>query len=74
VQLDVRQALGVTAIEAFGQPQDRGERSDGLPALPRHAAVLIVTPLRRGAPMVARNERNRVDFLGFEAAQIAILD
>jgi len=74
VQLDARQALRVAAIEAFGQPQDRGERPDGLPALPRQTSVLLVTVLRRRAPMVPRDQRDRVDFLRLEAAQVAVLD
>jgi hypothetical protein len=64
----------VAAIETFGQPQDRGERPDRLPALPRQTGELLVTLLRRGRPMVTRDQRDRVDFIGLEAAEIAVLD
>jgi len=74
VQLDARQALGVAAVEAFGQPQDRGERADGPPAFSRQMGVLFVTVLRRGRPVVTRDQRDRVDFIGLEAAEIAVLD
>jgi hypothetical protein len=64
----------VAAIEAFGDPQDRRQRSDDTSTLARQAAVAFVVPLRRGLAMVARNQRDRLYLLRVEAAQIPILD
>jgi hypothetical protein len=74
VQLDAGQALRVTAIEIFSEPQDGGERTDRPPALAREVGVLIVLALRRGASMVPGDQRYGVDLLGLEAAEVAVLD
>jgi len=47
VQLDSGQALRVAAVEAFGQPQNRGERLDDATPLARQLAVVFVITLRR---------------------------
>jgi len=74
VQLDARETLGVAAIEAFRQPEDRGERPHRLAALSRKVHVLFVAVFGRRAAVVPCDERNRVDLLGLEPAQIAVFD
>ena len=40
----------------------------------RQIAVAVVPPLRRRAAVIARDERDRLDLVGLESAQIAVLD
>jgi hypothetical protein len=60
--------LRVAAVEAFGQPQDGGEGTDGFPALFAEIAVDIVAALGRRLPVIARDEADDVDFFRLEAA------
>ena len=74
VQLDARQALGVAAVEAFGEPQNGGQPPDRATAFSREIGVTLVAGSGSGPPMVPRDERHHVDFFGLESAQIAVLD
>jgi len=58
----------MAAVKALAQTQDRGQRSDDTPTFARKAAVPFVTPLRRRLPMIARDQRDRFDLVGVEAA------
>jgi hypothetical protein len=74
VQLDAGQALRVTAVEIFGQPQNRGERANRPPALARQVRIVVVAAFRRRAPMVPSDKGDRIDFLGLKPAKVAVLD
>jgi hypothetical protein len=74
VQLDVREALSVAAVQTLGQPQNGRKRSHDASPFARQLAVFLVTDLRRRAAMVPGYERNCIDFLRFEPPQIPILD
>src|SRR6266705_1793645 len=73
-QIDRRNRLGVAAVEAFGEPQDRGKRADSRAQLAPHFAESFVAALGRRVAVVPRHERDRLDLLGLEATQVAILD
>ena len=74
VQLEPRDGLRMAAVEALGEPQDRGQRADRPARAAPHVSEPVVTPLGRRLAVVARHERDRFDLVGFEAAQVAVLD
>jgi hypothetical protein len=74
VQLDAADGLRMAAVQALGEPQDRGQRADHAPAAAGKAAQRSVLFLGRGLAVVARYERDRFDFVGLEAAQVAVAD
>jgi len=73
VQLEPRDRLRVTAVEALRQPQDRGKRADGAPAPPLQIGEAIVLPLRRGLTMIPRDEGDGLDLVRLETPEIAVL-
>ena len=64
----------MAAIEPLGETDHRRERLDGLAQRSLQVAVALVGLLRRGLPMIARDERHDLDLLRREAAQVAVLD
>ncbi len=74
VKFEIRDRLRVAAIEAFGQTQDRGERADHASIAPAEMTELFVLALRRRLAVIPRDERDDVDLVRLEAAQIAVLD
>ena len=66
--------LGVAAVEAFGEPHHRREPLDRLAQRSLQLAVPVVRFLRRRLPVVARDERDDLDLLRVESAQVAVLD
>src|SRR3954465_16085951 len=74
VKLEPGDGLGVAAIEALGQPQDRRERAHGAPRAAPQIGEAVVLTLRRRLAMIARDQRNRFDLVGLEAAQVAVGD
>jgi hypothetical protein len=72
VQLDARDGLGVTAIEALGQTQDRRERPDDPPARLGQLCEAGPPALGRGLPVIAGDERDDLDLYRVETAQIAV--
>jgi len=66
--------LLVAAIESFGEAENRSERADRPAATAAEIAEQLVPLLGRRLTMVARDERDRVHFLGIEAAQVAVPD
>jgi hypothetical protein len=72
VKVEPRDGLRVAAVEAFGEAQNRGQGADGAARPPAHVAESIVAALRRRLPVIARDERDGLDFVGLEAAQIAV--
>ena len=74
VQGEPRNRLGVAAVEALREPENRGQRADRAPPLAPHVGVFLVLLGRRCAAMIARDERDRLDFAGIESAQVAVLD
>jgi hypothetical protein len=74
VELQAGDGLRVAAIQTLREPQNRGKRTHRAPrpaGQPREAVVLA---LRRRLTMIARDERDCFDFVGLEAAQVAVLD
>src|SRR5262249_53157345 len=51
VELEPRDRLRVAAVEALGEPQDRGQRAHGAAQAPRQLAEAGVLPLRRRLTM-----------------------
>ena len=74
VELEGRDGLRMAAIEAFRETQNRGQRAHRPPHAAPQAVEALVPPLWRLLTMVARYERNRLDFVGLESAEIAVLD
>ncbi len=73
VELEARDRLRVTAVEALRQPQNGRQRAHRAPGAAPQLTEAVVTPLRRRLAMVARNQRNRLDFVRLEAAKVAVL-
>lgn len=67
-------ALRVAAIEALREPQHGRQRLDDPLLRSREVGVSIVALFRCGASMIPGDERDDVDFLRLEAAQIAVPD
>jgi len=74
VHFDAGDRLCVAAVERFGQPEDRGQRADGLAFLRAQPAEIAVRLLRRRLAVIPRHERDDLGFRRFETAQIAVLD
>jgi hypothetical protein len=74
VHLEAGNRLRVAAIEAFGQAEDAGEGPDRPAALASEVPVVLVAPFRCGLAMIPRDEADDFDLLGFEAAQVAVLN
>ena len=73
VNLEARDALRVAAIEAFRETQNGRQRADGPARAARQVFEALVAALRRPQPVVARDERDRLDLLGLESAEVAVL-
>jgi len=74
VELERADALRVAAIEAFGQPENRGERAHRATLLALQIAEAVVAALRRRLAVIARDQRNHLDLVGLEPTQIAVPD
>ena len=68
VKIDTGHRLRMAAVEALRHPQDRRQGPDDTPAFPWKAAVAFVAPFRRRLPMIPRNQCDRFDLVGIEAA------
>ena len=64
----------MTAIEAFCKPQNRCERADDFAPLWRQLLVPRVTPLGRLASMVTGEQRDCLNLIRLEPAQIPVPD
>ena len=73
VDLEAGDALCVAAVEALRQPQNGRQRADGAARAARQLLEALVAALRRPLPMVAGDQRDRLDLLGLEPAQVAVL-
>jgi hypothetical protein len=73
VKLQAGDRLCVTAIEALRQAQYRGERTHRGPRAPPQLAEAVVPSLRRPETMIAGDQRDRLDLVGFESAEVAVL-
>jgi hypothetical protein len=74
MELDAGDGLGVAAIEILGDAQDSGQPSDHLAPLPSELTKIRLSARRWRAPVVPRDERDRFDLVGLEAAEIAVFD
>ena len=73
VNLQARHGLGVAAVEAFRQPEHRGEDPNRPAALALEVSELLVALLGRRLSMISRDEADDFDFLRLESAEIAVL-
>ena len=64
----------MTAIQAFGKAEDRRKRSNGRTTAPTELGEAGMTPLWGGLAVIARDERDRFDFVRLESAKVAVLD
>src|SRR5437867_2314588 len=74
VKVERGDGLRVTAIEALGQTENRRQRPDRAPALARQLVEARMPPFGSRTSMIPRQERDCLDLVGLEAAQIAVLD
>jgi hypothetical protein len=74
VQFQAGDRLAVTAIEALREPQNRRQRPHHTAGPPTQFPESVVFPLGGCLTMIPCHERDNIDFLRFEAAQIAVLD
>ena len=74
MELEPGNCLLVAAVEAFGQTKDRGERANRAPAPAAEVAESALMPIRRRLTMIPGDERDRLDFVRLESAQVAVLD
>ena len=72
VEREAADRLRVAPIQILGQPQDRGERADDAPLFASELAEARVLALGRRLPVIPRDERDDVDLLRLEPAQIAV--
>ena len=72
--VEPRNDLRVASVQPFGEPQNRREQAHRTAQPGRQARVLRVRFLRRASTMVPRHERDDLDLLRLEAAQVAVLD
>ena len=74
VQIETRNRLAVAAIEALCQADDRREDAHGTPRLARQIPEALVASLRRRAAVIPGDERDGLDLVGLEPAQVAVAD
>jgi hypothetical protein len=74
VQRESRDDLSVAAIQAFRETKDRRERAYRGAIAPPKIPEAVVRPFRRGLAVIPGDERNLVDLVRLEAAEVAILD
>jgi hypothetical protein len=74
VEFETADRLGVAAIEALGEAEDGCQRPHGAPRAPPEIGEAIMFSLRRALTVIAGDQRDRLDFIRLEAAQIAVLD
>src|SRR3954471_12186372 len=63
VELEAGDRLRVAAVEALREPEDRGERSHLAPRAPAQIDEAVVLALGRRQAMIARDQRDRFDFV-----------
>ncbi len=73
-QLETRDHLRVTAIQALRQAQDCGEEADSASDIRWKVGILLMRLFRRPPAVVPRHERHHLDLLRLEPAEITILD
>jgi hypothetical protein len=74
VKLETGDGLRVAAIQAFRQPQQRGERTDDAARAARQFRESFMAPLGSRLAMIAGHQRDRFDLLRLESAEIAVFD
>ena len=73
VELEPSHGLRVAAVQTLRETEDGRERSHGAPLTAGQVTEPFVPPLRGALAMVARHERNRLDFVRLEAPEVAVL-
>jgi hypothetical protein len=73
VELEAGDRLCVAAVETLCQTKNRRQRPHRAPRAAPQITEAVVTPFRRRLAMVACDQGNRLDFVRFEAAQVAVL-
>src|SRR5262249_27255783 len=73
-QIEAGDRLRVASVKALREPENRGERLHDCTPLSGQIAKSVVTRFRYRSPMIPRDERHRLDLVGLESAEIAVLD
>jgi hypothetical protein len=74
VQVDTGDRLRVAAVEPFGQSYHGRQKANDAPQRSAELTVSFVRLLGGGLSMVPREQRDHLDFLGIEPAEITVLD
>ena len=74
MQLESGDHLAVAAVQALGEPDNRRQRPHHAARTPAQFAESVVASLGSRLPMIAGHQRDDVDFLRLEPAQVAVLD
>ena len=61
-------------VEAFGQAKDRRQDTDRAPGLAAQVPETLVAPLWRVAAVISGDERDGLDLVRLEPAQITVSD
>ena len=64
----------MASVEAFCQAQHRGQRTNRTATLSPAVAIMVVAALGWRLPMIARDERDGLDFFRIEATEVSVLD
>jgi hypothetical protein len=68
VQFETRDRLRVAAVEALRKPQHGCESANRASPFLAEVAVLVVTSLRCGLPVIPRDQRDNLDFFRIKSA------
>jgi hypothetical protein len=74
VQLDSGDRLRVTAVEALSETENSRQRANRPPVTAVECAEPLMTPFGCRLPVIAGDQRDRLNFLRLESTQIAVLD
>jgi hypothetical protein len=74
IEVDPGKCLRVAPVEPLGKADHRGQRPHGAAERTGKLAVAFVRLLGRRLPVIAGDERDHLDFLWIEAAQVAVLN
>ena len=74
IEIDTRERLCVAAVEALSEPDHRRQRLDGAAFAAAELAEGTMRFLRWSLAVVAGDQRDDLDLLGIESAQVTVLD
>jgi len=74
MQIYARDGFGVAPVEAFGQAEDGRQHADRAPGLAAKVPEALVAPLWRVAAVISGDERDGLDLVRLEPAQVTVSD